>query len=375
MDTFLRIDINLVAVILLGVVILIAFRRLDENDQLNRVFLISCVIVILELIFESATCILNRRPEPWAAPVSTVLHICLFGTGPILTYFWYRMICYWIIPTEKITRKRNLILTIPIVLNLVITLLSPIYRLVFYIDHSNVYHRGPLFLLSMSIVYFYFIYTIFLIYRQRETVVKEEYVPLLLFGVLPLIGGVLQAVCYGVLLMWSCVGFSLVVAFIFLQQRMVHIDDLTGAWTRGAFEYNLEKRTKQHKKDAFGLLALDIDGLKRINDEYGHIEGDYALKTAVKLVKSVLRKTDIIARTGGDEFLIILDCKSKAKMEYTIEKIKTTFVEHNETANKGYLLDCSIGAELFDTEYKDINQFMQHVDSLMYKNKNIKKCS
>jgi diguanylate cyclase (GGDEF)-like protein len=121
-------------------------------------------------------------------------------------------------------------------------------------------------------------------------------------------------------------------------------------------------------------VLLDIDGLKKINDEYGHYEGDYALKTMVQLIKSVLRKTDVLARTGGDEFLIILDCNSREKVDHTIERIRTTLRKYNETSAKEYLLDCSIGAELFHAGFADVDQFMRHVDRLMYENKRIKKC-
>ena len=92
MNVFLRVDINIVAMILLGIIAMIAYKRLDLKDQLNRAFLITSLIVILELFFETSTCVLNRRPELWAAPVSTILHFFLFVAGPILTYSWYRMV-------------------------------------------------------------------------------------------------------------------------------------------------------------------------------------------------------------------------------------------------------------------------------------------
>ena len=188
-----------------------------------------------------------------------------------------------------------------------------------------------------------------------------------------MIGGYIQAQFYGTLLMWSFTAYSLIVVYIFLQLRMVHIDDLTGAWTRSTFEHCIRKKTKNKYSEVFGLIILDIDELKRINDEYGHYEGDYALRTTVELIKSVLKKTDIIARTGGDEFLIILDCDSKDKMDHTVERIKLKLKKHNEISNKKYKLDCSIGAELYDSDYTDFDAFMQHVDSLMYKNKRLKK--
>lgn len=369
----MRIDNNLMAAAILGIVVLIAFRRLDRSDRLNRVFLITSQIVIFELLLETATCILNRSTAAWAAPLSTALHVILYALAPFLTYFWYLLISNWCIPDRKVTHRTHFLFAIPVFLNLIITVLSPAYDLVFYIDSANVYHRGPLFLLSIGIVYFYIAYAFVLVCLHRGKIVKEEYLPMLVFGILPLIGGVVQAHFYGVLLMWSCAAYSLVVFYIFLQLRMVHIDDLTGAWTRSTFEYCIDRRRKQKRNEAFGLIVLDIDELKRINDEHGHFEGDYALRTTVQLIKSVLRKTDIIARTGGDEFLIILDCNTREKIEATVERIRESFQKHNENSNKQYILDCSIGAELYDSDFENFDQFMHHVDSLMYHNKRRKK--
>lgn len=373
MDVFLRIDINLVAMVLLGITCLIACGRLDMKDQLNRAFLVSGVIIILELLFESTTCIINGRPEPWAVPVSAVLHICLFSVAPVLAYFWFLMIRHWVVSEDKTSRRKNLLLLIPAAVNLILVLLSPGYGMVFYLDSDAVYHRGPSFIVFVLVVYFYFLCSVVLICLRREKVVKEEFIPLLIVGILPMIGGILQSMFYGLLLMWSSAGFSLIVVYIFLQQRMVHLDDLTGAWTRGTFEYVLSRKARRKKNDVFGLILLDMDGLKAINDRYGHFEGDYALKTTVQLIKSVLRKGDIIARTGGDEFLIILDCDSRERIDQTIERIEMTLKQHNETTKKDYRLECSIGAELFDSGFTDVDHLMRRVDELMYINKRSRK--
>lgn len=373
MEKYLRIDNNLMAAAMLGIVVLIAFRRLDRSDRLNKVFLITSQIVIFELLLETATCVLNRSMAVWAAPLSTALHVILYSLAPVLTYFWYLLISNWCIPDRKLTHRSHYLFTIPVFVNFIITVLSPAYGLVFNIDGANVYHRGPLFVLSVSIVYFYIAYAFLLVCMHRGKIVKEEYTPMLVFGILPLIGGFAQAHFYGALLMWSSAAYSLIVVYIFLQQRMVHLDDLTGAWTRSTFEYCINRRKRQKRYEAFGLIVLDIDELKQINDEHGHFEGDYALRTTVQLIKSVLRKTDIIARTGGDEFLIILDCNTREKIDMTVDRIKDSFRKHNENSNKAYVLDCSIGAELYDSNFESFDQFMHYVDSLMYHNKRRKK--
>ncbi|MFX4263511.1 diguanylate cyclase domain-containing protein [Pelotomaculum propionicicum] len=369
MDVFLRVDINIMAMVLLGLVSLNAYKRLDRQDSLNRVFLIVSLIIIVQLFFETVTCIINKRPEQWLVPMSVFLHICLFAVAPILTYYWYFLIKNLVVSDEAAVKKSNIILLVPVVISILFTLLSPVYNFVFFIDSSNVYHRGPFFNINAAITYFYILYGFILIVINRSKIVKQEFVPLCMFSVLPLIGGLVQTLFYGTLLMWSGTAYSLVIVYIFLQQRMVHLDALTGVWNRGSFDYYISQRLKQKNNDKFGVIYFDIDGLKNINDSYGHVEGDLAIKTSIAIIQRVIRKNDIIVRMGGDEFLIILDCESNVDLEKTINRINASFSEHNKNSGKSYKLECSFGADIYSSEYSSIEQFLRHVDNLMYENK------
>jgi diguanylate cyclase (GGDEF) domain len=369
MNVFLRIDINIAAMVLLGTVFVIAYNRLDRQDILNKKFLNTSLIILLEISFETMTCVMNGHPERWLNLVSVLMHIGLFVTAPILTYFWYVFIHCWIAPTTTISQKKHILLLIPAAINFIITVLSPIFGWVFFIDNSNIYHRGPLFIFSSFITYFYLLYSLALILKQRKKVIKQEYTPLLAFGILPVIGGLCQTLFYGVLLMWSSTAFSLVIVYIFLQQRMVHLDSLTSAWTRESFDCYILQTMKQRTDVKFGAIYFDLDGLKQINDEYGHLEGDCALKTTIQLIKSLLRKTDIVARLGGDEFIIIVDCESNEILEKMVERIGLQFLKYNEISGKRYKLECSFGVDIFNSSYTSIEQFLNHIDNLMYSNK------
>ncbi|MGE5627640.1 MAG: diguanylate cyclase domain-containing protein [Solirubrobacterales bacterium] len=371
MNTFLRIDINLAALIMLGLVFSIGYRNLDRRDKLNKKFLTTSLIIILEIIFETATCILNKRPEQMFIIVSKLIHTCLFFTAPILTYSWFSFIYTWVTPEERLTRIKRVLLLVPVLINSVITFLSPFYGLVFYITKENVYNRGSFFIISAVITYIYLILSFFVILKQRRKIVKQDFIPILIFGIFPILGGILQTMFYGILLMWSSSAFSLVIVYNLLQQRMVHIDGLTGVWTRSSFDYYISMRIKNN--DDFGVIFIDIDGLKNINDEFGHVEGDEAIKNAVNLITDILRKTDVIARWGGDEFIIMLDNVSKDDLSEVLDRINSRFAKYNGENTKGYKLECSFGADLFNKNFSSIEQFLNHVDALMYCNKNIRK--
>lgn len=373
MDVFFRVDINIVSMILLGSVFLIAYKRLDVKDKLNRIFLTTSSIIILELFFETMTCIINRRPEKWLIPISYFLHLCLFVVGPALACLWYFFICNWVTPNSFTFQKKHIALIIPALANYIITILSPIYGFVFYIDSSNVYHRGSLFIFSSAVIYFYMICSFLPILRQRNKLLKQDFIPIFAFGFFPIIGGVIQTLFYGVLLMWSSIAFSMVMMYCLLQQRMVQLDKLTGAWTRGTFDYYISQRVKEKNSSKFGIMFIDMDGLKKINDIYGHIEGDFAIKTTVELIQRTLKRTDIVARYGGDEFIVILDCNSENELEENVERIESCFAQYNKDSIKRYKLKYSCGADIFDPKQNDIEKFLRHIDKLMYDNKKKKR--
>ena len=201
------------------------------------------------------------------------------------------------------------------------------------------------------------------------------YHALLLFAIAPAIGGMIQVLIEGTLMIWASSALSLVLVYIYLQQRMMQFDTLTGAWTRGSFDRYLETRIENAKDhDTLALIFIDLDDLKYINDTYGHLEGDLALQTTVKLLKNCVCGNDIIARFGGDEFVIVANrCTEKDNAMNSVEDrialMKYNFKKYNETSQKEYELSFSYGYEEFDNNKYNIWQFIDHIDRLMYQDK------
>jgi diguanylate cyclase (GGDEF)-like protein len=302
-----------------------------------------------------------------------VLHMGLFITSPILTLFWYLMIRRMILPNLKVTRGQWILILIPLFLNLIICFVTPFLGWIFYLDDANIYHRGILWFGAMAFTYVYILLSIIMVVHNRHKIMKEEIGLMLLSTVLPIIGAVIQSAFYGALAMWSTVAFALIIFYLFLQQRLIHLDKLTGAWNRESFDYYISQRLRTSPNSHFGAIYFDLDQLKEINDRYGHLEGDEALKAACKIIKSVLRPHDIIARLGGDEFMVIVESDSQETVQNVSVSISQAFFEYNQTNTKPYHLEISSGADLYSEEFSSFTQFFHHVDKLMYENKNDKR--
>lgn len=374
-EVFLRIDINLAAIIMLGIVWCIANSRLNRQDTINKSFLAVSGIIVVELILETLTCIINGRPALWLIPFSVVFHVLLYITGPLLAYYWLMFVQSLAATGYPIKNKWNILLFIPVAGSALLSLLSPAYKLLFFVTSDNVYHRGSLFFVVVVILYLYLLLGFALIIKNRRKFVKQEYLPLCFLTVLPLIGGLIQSLYYGALLMWSSTAFSLVIIYILLKDRMVQLDYLTGTWDRQTFENFMRQLSKRGSSEKRGVIYIDIDHLKQINDEYGHIEGDHSLKTAIGIIKSAIRKNDIVARLGGDEFGVILnseDC-NRPELDTTVRRIEAAFEAYNANSEKPYPLNCSLGADIYSPSKQSIVSFMDGIDAMMYAQKRNKK--
>ena len=149
-------------------------------------------------------------------------------------------------------------------------------------------------------------------------------------------------------------------------------DSLTGLPNR----YNLYSQLKLTVANAnryerkFAVLFLDLDHFKNINDTLGHNVGDTLLKAVSHKLKSMIRENDIVARIGGDEFIIILnDFNDLGTLEQVISKILDAF--HQEwVVQKHFLrLSTSIGVAIYPDDSQEINELMKFADIAMYKAK------
>ena len=148
-------------------------------------------------------------------------------------------------------------------------------------------------------------------------------------------------------------------------------DELTGLYNRRRFFILTEQCLKgaiRTKKRPL-LLFIDMDDLKWINDHYGHNEGDQALIDFANILKKTFRESDIIARIGGDEFVILSETADE-NGEIMMTRLDENIRDHNAKASQRYRLSISMGAARFDPEHPvSIDELLSKADALMYAQK------
>jgi len=122
-------------------------------------------------------------------------------------------------------------------------------------------------------------------------------------------------------------------------------------------------------KDLY-LFIMDLDYFKKINDKYGHIEGDTAITIVADALKIIVRKTNFfVCRYGGDEFVIVGEVKSDFNPGEFREEINRTLKEESEKHGKEYTLHMSVGYFKHNPEIHSVAEFISAADKYLYKQK------
>lgn len=165
-------------------------------------------------------------------------------------------------------------------------------------------------------------------------------------------------------------------ALIAKLEAMALTDSLTGLPNRILFADRADVAISRAKRTrrGFGVLYIDLDKFKQMNDEKGHAFGDEVLKAVGKRLQGSVRPTDTVARLGGDEFVVLVDVGSsqlslEAAVNTVVKNIDETFAQPLQVKSLAVRIGISIGVALWPFHGNTIEQLMQHADHSMYRRK------
>ncbi|MBI2026285.1 MAG: GGDEF domain-containing protein [Deltaproteobacteria bacterium] len=161
------------------------------------------------------------------------------------------------------------------------------------------------------------------------------------------------------------------------SEALAFIDDLTGLHNARAFHILMEENLKRSQKlgTCFSLLMIDIDDLKKINDQYGHLCGNTVIRETAQLMRKSLRINDHVCRYGGDEFAIILENSNSSMAQDIVQRLRCTIEDKSFhlRASRSSNIAVSIGHSTFPNHARTIEGLIQIADEAMYFNKTQKR--
>jgi diguanylate cyclase (GGDEF)-like protein len=162
-----------------------------------------------------------------------------------------------------------------------------------------------------------------------------------------------------------------------LYHKATH-DPLTGVSNRALFYDRLRQGLllATRRASALGIVNLDMDGLKPINDRFGHRAGDAAIREIATRLKRVCRQSDTVARLGGDEFGVVLsDVKDRAGVEQHAHRISAEIDAPLQFENQELKLGASLGVAVYPDDGADVPELIDKADQAMYAAKRARKAA
>ncbi len=371
--SLLYLEINLASVVLVAIVLLKS-KGLSKM-QAQRNFEMALWSEIVFFLSDTFYVLFTSGALPGNDAVRLAMKELYFFSTVTLCFFWF--LYFELLQESPFTKQRKWIwITTMFLWAMVVLLIINIPTgILFYIDESGTYCRGPLFALQYVLSYSYVIasclHALIRYFRKDDSPDRSALIPFILFPIAPGLAGIVQFAFpqYPV----ACVVLSLSTLVMYLNwtDQMISIDPLTKLNNRKYLKFAYEQWLKSGSDETpLFLLLIDANKFKRINDTYGHVQGDSALKRiadAMRLSCREMQKKTSVTRYGGDEFVILIEAE-EATVQELKEKVHQNLSELNQKSDAPCPVSVSIGIARASKD-KNLKTLISDADRLLYEEK------
>ena len=370
----LYLEINIFSLVLIGI-ILLKTRGLSQMVAQSN-FAMSIIAEMVFFVSDTLFVLVNEGVLPGGKPVMMACKEVYFLATAAMCFFWFIYFEY-LRETKFVKRRRYVLYSTSILWLMVIALLANLFNhFLFYIDESGVYRRGPFFILTYILSYSYaliaFIRVMINLKRDTEETNKDLLIRLAFFPLFPGISGVLQFIYPRLPI--ACAALSITTLYLYLTwvDQLISLDPLTGLNNRKQLSHTFNNLSKSHEEqDKIRLYLIDVNHFKQINDTYGHLQGDNALKIIAEALKAACKGANRgtnIARYGGDEFVILVSENNNDETIDLKERIKEKLKELSKKKSVPFELTVSVGSACSDNG-DSLKDLILKADKAMYMEK------
>ena len=296
-----------------------------------------------------------------------------------VSYLWFLYSEYLQESSLATSKRQKLLGALPVTLFNILLLTTPWTHLLFYFDEQGHFHHGPLYILQSVVLFGYLVFTCVKAFiraqNKSDYANRSKYLTIASFCIVPMVCGIWQVFFSESPVLSMGVTLALLQVYINLQNEKISIDPLTQLNNRNQLLRYLSSKMRSANPDKkLYLLMMDMDYFKKINDQYGHVEGDKALVRVASALKKVCsRYRSFVCRYGGDEFIIVLETSGEEKVRTLCTELNQVLADDNEAAGAPYYLHLSIGYALYTEQMKTIPDFIHEADQMLYEVKRARK--
>ena len=294
--------------------------------------------------------------EKWTQSFETLSPLRVILTINVYSLYPFIIIVMMCMLFENISRKQMIILLVPQLICILLYATSQWTHLVFWFEATNHWKGGALSILPYVVFIFYALLFLLMniLYFKNYTGQKSFTFLYFFITLIPVLGVIYYKLINDGKDYSALFSSAILLYFVMIYIHMARTDALTGLLNR--LSYNVKYMNK-----VTGVISIDVNGLKSINDLEGHNAGDLALITVANILKSNCGKHAMVYRVGGDEFVVLY---SKADEKNIVDVINTM---QEKLAQTEY--SCSFGYAMVDSD-GDVGEAIVKSDERMYSEKN-----
>lgn len=376
MTNLLYCTINVFCIMILAMILQKLYISVDK--RMSHVMLTWFIIASIILCISDVVWGIIDFTNSWVAMpyLSFIINSAYHMFTGVVSYLWF---LFSESEQESKTVKTKVGLVISIIPLLVLIGLvggSAVHGWIFSIDSEGVYHRGDFYLVLILICYIYMVTTsvkaLVKSFMKKHFLDRQHFRSLAAFCITPALAGVLQVLFVGSPMLSAGIAFAALQVYMNSTEQLVSVDPMTQLNNRKQLEHHLYHKMKS-KSDSKELIVfiMDLDYFKRINDTYGHVEGDEAILIAADVIKRIVSRTNFFAcRYGGDEFVVVAETPRDYKPKEFIAELNDALLQATEERGKPYTLHFSVGYKRYDETIADVPSFIAAADEGLYRIKN-----
>jgi diguanylate cyclase (GGDEF)-like protein len=368
----IEVQVNIFMVILLLSVAVHAYLNFNRRERAQQAFFGLLVLTILVLVLEILSVLLNSPSYQNLLVLHKIVDAAGFAIAPLVSAAVALFVYHRAKQHAMVRAGQKKWLSLPLLINTFFALGSYQYNWIFHITNENLYVRGPLFFLSPISVCFYYGLAFWILYGNRRRIVSTELFSLTLLAAIPLLLSAFQLYYFVYLTIWNSLAIAVTINYMFILHNQTRIDPLTGLGNRLAHDEYLASMSRKSKL-VVAVVNIDLDNFKNINNAYGHHEGDRVLRAFAQELKAVFEGFGEPLRVGGDEFIVWVHTNDRALIEGYLKTLTTRLSAGKSVRQLPYPVSFSYGITVFSDSYKNLQEFIQHSDRLMYEAKHRKR--
>lgn len=373
-------EANLVCLVIFGIMLahdLLNVDRQEKQIKYDQALVMFMLYFVSDAIW--AAIIAGVIPKSRAAVVAVNFSNYILMAG--ITYKWLQ----YVMAVEMVPHRNRAINKFVVVFPFLVStvVLIAVYLLApqtLLDENLNIRPAYSVFLIAVPIINIIAVvfYSVRKAHTEENPIEKRKHLYIGFFPLMVVIGGVFQvAVLPNAPIFCFCCAILMLIFYIQSMENQISIDPLTKLNNRGQLIRHISQKSNGYRKDRPTFcVMIDLNSFKKVNDTYGHAEGDRALIIVADSLRDTVRNHStpiFMSRYGGDEFVLIVHPESEEELIALIAEIRSRIEERCRMLETPYILSASVGYDRLLGEQDTLQKCIQRADKKLYLEKEYSK--